>query len=62
MVDEDDLINQIDSIMNQYEQDKAAIYSSNIVSDEVLNRALAELAMENGDYEDSSSYNSGFRR
>lgn len=60
---EDGLINQIDSVMGQYEQEKETIYSSNIVSDEILNRALAEMAMEDGNSIDSNNLSGGtFRR
>lgn len=60
---EDNLINQIDSIMEQYEQEKETIYSSNIVSDEILNRALAEMSMEDGNNIDSNTFSGGtFRR
>lgn len=60
---EDNLINQIDSIMEQYEQEKETIYSSNIVSDEILNRALAEMSMEDGNNIDSNTFGGGtFRR
>lgn len=43
---DEDIINQINLAMEQYDQDQAAAYASDIVSEDIVNQAINELAAE----------------